>query len=101
MFECLRAPLAQDFLSVVPIEGLGQCMSAVEYRVILEYRLMVPLFPVDDSCPVCQKACLDSFGEHAVRCKELPDFKYRHDLVRDVLHDVLKQAGIRHKRKPW
>ncbi|KAJ0898260.1 hypothetical protein HanRHA438_Chr08g0354831 [Helianthus annuus] len=48
VFECLRAPNAQDFLSVVPIEGLGQCMSAVEYRAILKYRLMVPLFPVDD-----------------------------------------------------
>ncbi|MFS7899287.1 putative exostosin [Helianthus anomalus] len=55
VFECLRAPHAQDFLSVVPIEGLGQCMSAVEYRAILKYRLMIPLFPADDPCPVCRK----------------------------------------------
>ncbi|KAJ0481293.1 hypothetical protein HanIR_Chr13g0641021 [Helianthus annuus] len=89
VFECLRAPHAQDFLSVAPIEGLGQHMSAVEYRAILRYRLMIPLFPVDEPCPVCRKACLDSFGEHAIRCKELPGFKYRHDLVRDVLCDVL------------
>ncbi|GJR02211.1 protein PIN-LIKES 3 [Tanacetum coccineum] len=27
------------------------------------------------------KACLDSFGKHAVHCKELPGFKYRHDMV--------------------
>lgn len=94
VLECLQAPHAQDFLTVTPIEGLGQHMSAVEYRAILKYRLMIPLFPVDESCPVCRKVCLDNFGEHAIHCKELPRFKYRHDLVRDVLCDVLKRAGI-------
>ncbi|KAJ0449292.1 putative exostosin [Helianthus annuus] len=69
-------------------------MSPVEYRTILKYRLMIPLFPVDEVCPVCHKACLDSFGEHAVHCKELPGFKYRHDLVRDVLFDIFRCAGI-------
>ncbi|GJT24318.1 hypothetical protein Tco_0894255 [Tanacetum coccineum] len=49
--------------------------------------------------PVCRKVCLDSFGEHAVHCKELPGFKYRHDLVRDVLYDVLKRAGISSKKE--
>ncbi|GKF76970.1 hypothetical protein Tco_0229440 [Tanacetum coccineum] len=71
-------PVAQNFLTVIPIEGLGQHMSA-------KYRLMIPLLPVDEPCPVCRKVCLDSFGEHAVHCKELLGFKYRHDLVRDVL----------------
>ncbi|KAJ0755711.1 putative exostosin [Helianthus annuus] len=99
VFECLRAPYAQDFMSVVPIKGLGQCMSAVEYRAILKYRLMVPLFSVDDPCPVCRKYCLDSFGEHAIHCKELPGFKYRHDLVRDVLYDILKRPGISIKKE--
>ncbi|KAL8249841.1 hypothetical protein R6Q59_006709, partial [Mikania micrantha] len=92
-------PHAQDFLTVIPIEGLGQHMSAVEYRAILKYRLMIPLFPVDEPCPICRKVCLDKFGEHAVHCKELPGFKYRHDLVRDVLCDVLKRAGISAKKE--
>ncbi|KAM0029283.1 putative exostosin [Helianthus debilis subsp. tardiflorus] len=74
-------------------------MSAVEYRAILRYRLMIPLFRVDEPCPVCRKACLDSFGEHAIHCKELPGFKYRHDWVRDVLCDVLKRAGISAKKE--
>ncbi|KAL8266599.1 hypothetical protein R6Q59_003943 [Mikania micrantha] len=60
---------------------------------------MIPLFPVDEPCPICRKVCLDKFGEHAVHCKELPGFKYRHDLVRDVLCDVLKQAGISAKKE--
>ncbi|KAJ0522329.1 putative exostosin [Helianthus annuus] len=54
VFDCLRAPHAQDFLIVIPIEGLGQHMSAVEYRAILKYWLMIPLFPVDEPCPVCR-----------------------------------------------
>ncbi|KAJ0843465.1 putative reverse transcriptase domain, exostosin [Helianthus annuus] len=99
VFECLRAPHAQDFLPVAPIEGLSQHMSAVEYRAILRYRLMIPLFPVDEPCSVCRKACLDSFGEHAIHCKELPGFKYRHDWVRDVLCDVLKRAEISAKKE--
>jgi hypothetical protein len=33
---------------------------------------------------VHRKACLDTFGEHATHCSELPGFKYRHDLVKDV-----------------
>nr|GEV74873.1 putative reverse transcriptase domain-containing protein [Tanacetum cinerariifolium] len=45
VFECLRAPHAQDFLLAIPIDGLGQYMSPVEYHTILKYRLMIPLFP--------------------------------------------------------
>ncbi|KAL8233414.1 hypothetical protein R6Q59_019514 [Mikania micrantha] len=73
VLECLQAPHAQDFLRVVPIDGLGQHMSALEYRAILKYRLMIPLFPTDAPCPVCHKVYLDSFGEHAVHCKELSE----------------------------
>ena len=51
-------------------------MSPVEYRTILRYRLMIPLFSIVEVCPVYRKTCLDTFGEHAVHCKELPGFKY-------------------------
>ncbi|KAL7606538.1 hypothetical protein Lser_V15G14664 [Lactuca serriola] len=98
-FQCLRAPHAQDFLLAIPIHGLGQHMSLVEYRTILKYRLMIPIFPADEICPVCRKACLDSFGEHAVHCKELSGFKYRHDMVRDVLFDIFKRAGVSAKKE--
>ncbi|GAU39704.1 hypothetical protein TSUD_274980 [Trifolium subterraneum] len=99
VFGCLQAAYAQDFLLAIPIDGLGQHMSPVEYRTILKYRLMIPLFLADELCPVCRKACLDRFGEHAVHCRELPNFKYRHDFVRDVLFDVFKRAGISVKKE--
>nr|GEU38135.1 hypothetical protein [Tanacetum cinerariifolium] len=83
-----------DFLLAILIDGLGQYMSPVEYRTILKYRLMILLFPVDAICPVCRKACLDSFGEHAVHCKEISGFKYRHDMVRGVLFDICGRGGL-------
>nr|GFB89032.1 putative reverse transcriptase domain-containing protein [Tanacetum cinerariifolium] len=99
VFECLRAPHARDFLLAIPIDELGQHMSPVEYRTIFKYRLMIPLFPVDAICLVCRKACLDSFGEHAVHCKELSGFKYRHDMVTDGLFDIFKRVGIFAKKE--
>jgi hypothetical protein len=62
---------------------------------------MIPLFSKDEVCPVCRKACLDTFGEHAIYCRELPDFKYRHDLVRDVLFDIFRRAGISVKKEAY
>ncbi|KAK2380389.1 hypothetical protein QL285_068089 [Trifolium repens] len=60
---------------------------------------MIPLFLMDEVCPVYRKACLDNFGEHIVHCRELSDFKYSHDFVRDVLFDVFKRAGISAKKE--
>ncbi|KAF5770941.1 hypothetical protein HanXRQr2_Chr14g0665051 [Helianthus annuus] len=74
-------------------------MSLVEYRTILNYRLMISLFPIDEVCPVYHKACLDSFREHVVHCRELPEFKYRHDLVRDVLFNIFRRACISAKEE--
>ncbi|GJR66407.1 hypothetical protein Tco_0012472 [Tanacetum coccineum] len=94
LFECLHASYAQDFLLAIYIDGLGQHISPVEYRTIFKYHLMISLFSVDVISPVCRKTCLDSFGEHAVHCKELPGFKYRYDMVRDVLFDMCRRARI-------
>ncbi|GKA89211.1 hypothetical protein Tco_0811023 [Tanacetum coccineum] len=98
VFECLGAPHAQDFLLAITIDKLDQHISPLEYRTILKYRLMIT-FSVDVICLVCRKACLDSFGEHAVHCKDLPGFKYRHDMVRDVLFDISRRAGISVKKE--
>nr|GEU89910.1 putative reverse transcriptase domain, PPM-type phosphatase domain, protein phosphatase 2C family [Tanacetum cinerariifolium] len=91
--------LTKDFLLVIPIDGLGQHMSPVEYRTILKYRVMIPLFSVNAKLPICRKACLDSFGEHVVHYKELLGFKYRHDMVMDILFDICRCAGISAKKE--
>nr|GEZ86356.1 putative reverse transcriptase domain-containing protein [Tanacetum cinerariifolium] len=99
VFECLPAPHAQNFLLDIPIDELGQHMSLEEYCTILNYRLMISLFSVDVICPVCLKAFLDSFGEHAIYYKELPGFKYRYDMVRDILFDICRHGGISAKKE--
>ena len=48
IFECLQAAHAHDFLLAIHIDGLDQHMSPVEYRTIPRYRLMIPLFPIDE-----------------------------------------------------
>jgi len=72
----------------------------MEYRTILRYRLMIPLYPIDEVCTICRKACLDTFGEYVIHCKELPGFKYKHDFVRDmnVLFDIFRRAGVLMKK---
>jgi hypothetical protein len=52
------------------------------------------MIPIDEVCHVCRKACLGKFGKHAVHCRELPDFKYRHDFVRDVIFDIFRRARV-------
>jgi len=99
IFGCLQAPHAQDFLLAIPIDELGQHMSPVGYRTILRYRLMIPLFSIDEVCPVCRKACLNTFGEHVVHCKELFGFKFRHDFVRDLLFDIIRRVGVSVKKE--
>jgi hypothetical protein len=60
---------------------------------------MIPLFFIDEICPVCRKVRLDQFGEHAVHCREFPNFKYRHDFVRDVLCDIFQRAEVSVKKE--
>ncbi|GJY40698.1 hypothetical protein Tco_0427968 [Tanacetum coccineum] len=67
--ECMRASHTQDFLLAIHIDSLGQHMSQMEYRIILKYRLLIPLFLVDAICLVCRKTCLDSFEKYTVNCE--------------------------------
>jgi len=80
------------FFLAILIDGSSQHMSPVEYRTIFKYRLIIPLFFIDEVCLVCRKACMNTFGEHVDHCKELLDFKYRHDFVRDVFFDIFRRS---------
>ncbi|PNX91675.1 auxilin-like protein [Trifolium pratense] len=75
VFGCLKAAHAQEFLLAILIDGLSQHMSSVEYHTILRYRI-------------------DAFEEHAAHCRDFSGFKYKHDLVKDVLVDIFRRAGI-------
>jgi hypothetical protein len=55
---------------------------------------MILLFTIDEICRVCRNACLYIFEEHAVHCGKFSGFKYKNDLVRDVLFDIFSHARI-------
>lgn len=69
VFGCLQETHAQYFLLDIPIDGIGQHISLVEFYTILRYRLMIPLFIIDKVFLVFCKACMDTFGEHVIHCK--------------------------------
>ncbi|KAL5717905.1 hypothetical protein ACHQM5_010858 [Ranunculus cassubicifolius] len=74
-------------------------MASREYRAILGYRLMIPMFFDDQFCNGCNKVMMDEWGDHAVHCKSDPGIKHRHDVVRDGLYDILRRAGIASKKE--
>ena len=61
------------------------------------YRFMIPIFSTDEIC-LCCKTCLNSFEKHAVHCKELSGFKYRHAIIRDVLFAIYKCVDVSAKK---
>lgn len=60
---------------------------------------MPPLFHIDEVFLICRKGCLDTFGERTIHCRELPSFKYRHDLVRDIMFDIFRRVEISMKKE--
>ncbi|GKA88850.1 putative reverse transcriptase domain-containing protein, partial [Tanacetum coccineum] len=57
------------------------------------YEFQVMPFGLTNA-PAVFMACLDCFWEHVVLCKELPDFKYQHDIVSDIFYDICKLVVI-------
>ncbi|GJR80634.1 hypothetical protein Tco_0151419 [Tanacetum coccineum] len=84
---------------VSPYHYCRDSHHTLKYLKLMKDPVKFLLFPVDAICPVCRKACLDSFGKHAVHCKKLSGFKYRHDMVRDILFDICWCAGISAKKE--
>nr|GEY08214.1 putative reverse transcriptase domain-containing protein [Tanacetum cinerariifolium] len=64
-FECLRVPHAQDFLLAIPIDGLGQHMSPLEYHKLPRFKYrhdMVKDFLFD----ICRRAGISAKKEASV-----------------------------------
>ncbi|GJX96967.1 RNA-directed DNA polymerase, eukaryota, reverse transcriptase zinc-binding domain protein [Tanacetum coccineum] len=73
-------------------DQINEQVSALEYRTILKYRLMIPLFPVI-ALPVCrQRFVWILFGEMRP-LQGVTGFKFRHDLVRAVRIGFASKKG--------
>lgn len=93
LWQCNRKDHAQDYLKVVPIQGLNQTAGPHQFRSVLQYRLGIPLFD-DDSLYSCCKRIMDRFGDHAIHCVSEVGLKYRHDMVRDLFFELCYKAGV-------
>nr|GEV55898.1 beta-myrcene synthase [Tanacetum cinerariifolium] len=91
---CVRAPHAQDFLSTIPIDGVGQRMNHRQFRFVLCYRLAVPMFSEGNLCPGCNVHQMDQWGDHVVHCSSEVGVKFRHNPVSDILVDICSEVGI-------
>lgn len=88
-----RLPHAQDYLKAIPISGLNQAVGPRHFRYVLQYRLGIPLFGEDSTCPCCKRV-MDHFGDHVVHCASEVGQKFRHDMVRDLLADICYKYDI-------
>lgn len=55
---------------------------------------MILILPIDEICSIFCKTCLDTFEDYAVHCKELSNFKYRYEVVINVLFNVYHRVDI-------
>lgn len=73
-----------------PIEGLVQHMMTSEYPMIFTLEAHhSPSFTFRGCTLSIMPKSYEIFGEHVVYCRKQSRFKYRPDMIKDVLHDVL------------
>jgi hypothetical protein len=91
---------ASDWLQAPPIPGLGLSLPNDNFRAALKFRLGLPLFDANLSCPATSRdgaSCgepLDAFGDHALCCHFGSSRLFRHNNVRDVLGHTAVAAGL-------
>jgi hypothetical protein len=89
-----RRPHCADNWFTLPIQGLGQTVNSFAFRLALRYRLGLPVYPEEFTCPRCVTETMDVYGDHAIHCRFKPGYKERHDSLRDVLCCLFREAGI-------
>jgi len=98
LWQSIQRPHSQAYLHAIPIEGLGQKMHKLAFRTTVCYRLGIPLYgSVPGSfvvCPACHQQRLDIWGDHATMCASDIGVKWRHDLLRDTMFDIIRRTGV-------
>ena len=89
----LLLPFAGAWLSAPPSRALGFRLRPREFRLLVRYRLGLPMADAARPCPMCPDT-LDQRGLHAASCKNYPGITARHNGVRDALLALAKNAGF-------
>ena len=93
--SCQKTPHSGTWLSATPNEAMGMTLSNCDLRLLLRFRLGLPVYPslvVGTPCPFCQRA-LDPHGDHMVSC-QTSGFWTRHNAVRDTIQHIAEAAGL-------
>lgn len=89
----LQVPGTSTWLSLPPNPECGHWMHPRAFQAYLQYRLGLPIYPPDSSCPQCQ-APMDCFGHHALKCKFSSDRVKRHNLLRNRFFKYAQMAQL-------
>jgi len=81
-----------------PSKNLGTWMDGDLYKVVLQRRLRMPLWPEACHCTACG-AAMDIWGDHALSCGCRGDRTLRHNALRDVTYHAALAAGLQPQRE--
>ncbi len=93
-------PFGGGWLLAPPSTALDQRLPGRVFRLLLRFRLGMPLSPVALArCPCCQRAqrgtpVLDCYGTHAAMCHSGVGNSRRHNRVRDELCALLRKGDF-------
>ena len=87
----LKTPIAASWLTPPPAKSLGLSFEAAEFRLLLKWRLGLPILPQPSICPRCGDLA-DIYGDHAMTCVRASHVA-RHEGVIDALARVVAMSG--------
>jgi hypothetical protein len=100
--KSVSLPYGGGWLLAPPIRSLGFRLASRPFRLLLRYRLGLPLASSPMPCPMCADgvATLDIYGDHAASCQGVVGRSYRHNRLRDALHKHALAAGFSAEKEP-
>ena len=93
----LSLPMAGAFLNAIPSHIFGLSIIPESFRIILQYRLGLPVYASSHPCPACGQDS-DVLGDHTITCSSEYERIYRHDIIRDAIFLEAKHAGLLPKK---
>ena len=89
----LSLPMSGAFLNAIPSHIFGLSIIPESFRIILQYRLGLPVYASSHPCPACGQDS-DVLGDHTITCSSEYERIYRHDIIRDAIFLEAKHAGL-------
>ena len=92
-FNSVGMEHAGDWLNTVPVRALGLHLKPKEFTVAVKYRLGMRVYSAAGPCIACGRDS-DEYGDHSIGCSHEGERIYRHNVIRDAIHETAKQASL-------